>query len=43
MVLVEQFVERFGKERMAFLCADREFIGERWVGRPRPGCPSGCG
>lgn len=32
LMLVQQFVERFGKERIAFLCAAREFIGKRWVG-----------
>jgi hypothetical protein len=32
MALLRQFVSEFGKERIAFLCADREFLGKRWVG-----------
>lgn len=32
IALVKQFVAEFGKERIAYLCADREFLGKQWVG-----------
>lgn len=32
IALVRQFVSQFGKGRIAFVCADREFPSGRWVG-----------
>ncbi len=29
---MERFLQEFGKEKVAFICADREFIGKVWVG-----------
>jgi len=31
IALLTRFVELFGKERMRFVTADREFIGEKWI------------
>lgn len=30
--LLSRFIETFGKERIACLTADREFIGKEWIG-----------
>lgn len=32
IALMERFVALFGAESVAYLCADREFIGKEWVG-----------
>jgi hypothetical protein len=32
IALLERFVREFGSDKIAFLCADREFLGRRWVG-----------